>query len=42
MNLMRSMDYQPAMPTGLDGNPMQSPNMNRYKMWEIVEKIGQG
>jgi uncharacterized protein (DUF1800 family) len=40
INLMRSMDYQTAIPTGLAGNPIQT--TYNVKLWEMSEKIGQG
>ena len=39
-NLMRSMHYQTAMPTGLAGNPLQT--TYNFKLWEIDTTIGQG
>ncbi|KAL7537078.1 hypothetical protein ACHAXR_007922, partial [Thalassiosira sp. AJA248-18] len=39
-HLMRSMDYQTAIPTDLDGLPMQS--SWTAKLYQIDEKIGQG
>ncbi len=40
MNLMRSMDYQTAMPTPADGTSLQT--TYNVKLWKIDEKIGQG
>jgi len=39
-HLMRSMDYDTAIPTTLDGAPMQE--TYNVKLWKIDEKIGQG
>ena len=40
INLMRSIDYQTAIPTILDGAPMQT--TYKPKLWKIDEKIGHG
>jgi uncharacterized protein (DUF1800 family) len=40
IQLMRSMEYQPHIPTTLDGNPMQTTYIT--KLWRIYEKIGHG
>ena len=39
-NVMRSMDYQTAIPTTLDRAPMQT--TYNTKIWKLSEKIGQG